>query len=464
MPDYYDFYFDPRLMSGIPPELSADYAPVSDAGLLNPDTYPYAQTPPPRPLGVGRPVEAPLDLATDVSGAAGPLGRATAGVSPRATWGGSIDISSASRQPQVQSAAPPTPVPAQQGPTSGIAGLLPEALRGSGKGGLFGMGSVDMSQWTPNMGLLGAGAALYEGKGYSEAAKAMMAGASWDQKTRAEALKAQRDAQLRQIMANAPRFADGSPDYSGIAGKLLASGADPETIGKFIEFGRKGLGEGQRRDAQGNIVYEPGALPGMREKADASQAAPAGFRRTEAGLEIIKGGPHDPEVQRREAEAKRGPEKVEAELGARVGLARSFLGEVDSIRERVKAGGLSGYGLGGRGSLSAALGTGEAGELRRKIDSGADALLRNLTGAGMGIQEANDYARRYRWSPMDTDEQRLSKLDQLERELRSVVDVVGTGRGGPGKLLGGTVGGGLPGSEGGGWRDLGNGVRIRQVR
>jgi hypothetical protein len=443
MPNYYDFYFDPRLTSGIPPELSADYAPVPDAGLLNPDTPiytaaadPYVPTPPSRPPGIGRPVGAPLDLATDVS--------------------------SAGRQPQVQAPAPPAPVPAQQEPTSGIAGLLPAALRGSGKGGLFGMGSVDMSQWTPNMGLLGAGAALYEGKGYSEAAKAMMAGASWDQKTRAEALKAQRDQQLRQIMANAPRFADGTPDYSGIAGKLLASGADPETIGKFLDFGRKGLGEGKQRDASGNVVNMPGELETDYQRA--INKPPEGFRRGADGrLEIVPGGPKDPKVIKEAAEAGREPQKVEAEIGARIGLARSFLGEVDVIRERLKAGELSGYGPGGRGSLGAAMGTGAAGELRRKIDSGAEALQRMMTGAGMPASEAVAAQRRYQWSPYDTDQDRLSKLDQLEQELRSIADVVGSGRGGPGKLLGGSIGGGLPGGDGQ-TRDLGGGVTVRKVR
>jgi hypothetical protein len=73
---------------------------------------------------------------------------------------------------------------------------------------------------------------------------------------------------------------------------------------------------------------------------------------------------------------------------------------------------------------------GGSGEIRRQIASGAEALLRNLTGAGMNIDEAKKYVARYQPQVNDSAKTIGSKLDQLERELRSVNDIVSQGRGG----------------------------------
>ena len=53
-----------------------------------------------------------------------------------------------------------------------------------------------------------------------------------------------------------------------------------------------------------------------------------------------------------------------------------------------------------------------------------------LTGAGMGIQEAHNYAMRYAPSARDTKEQLLSKLKGLEEEIHFVAGQIGTGHGG----------------------------------
>jgi hypothetical protein len=56
-----------------------------------------------------------------------------------------------------------------------------------------------------------------------------------------------------------------------------------------------------------------------------------------------------------------------------------------------------------------------------------------LTGAGMNKDEAAEYVRRYKFNPK-TDiwgpDTALSKMDQLERELNEVGEMVGKGRGG----------------------------------
>lgn len=172
---------------------------------------------------------------------------------------------------------------------------------------------------------------------------------------------------------------------------------------------------------------------------------------------VIYGGddayPNDPPANYRWADPKDkakgvvpvegGPaEKIEAEVGARLGLAKSFLGELPDIKDRLEKGEL---GVENPAAQAKALaGLGVPGELRRKIDSGADALVRMLSGAGMNIQEAQDYVRRYRLGATDTKAVLLSKMTQLERELTSIGEVMGRGRGGnivaPGAT---TQGGGL---------------------
>jgi hypothetical protein len=158
------------------------------------------------------------------------------------------------------------------------------------------------------------------------------------------------------------------------------------------------------------------ADPNYKRTVGDRQNAPAGYKwvdpsNPEAGLEAIPGGPG---------------EKIPAEVAARLGLAKSFLGQLPDIKRRVEAGELTGPidGLLGRFNI------GGAGELRRQISSGSEALLRNLTGAGMSVEEAKKYVSRYEPEANDSAKTIVSKLGQLERELRSVNEVVSKGRGG----------------------------------
>lgn len=171
---------------------------------------------------------------------------------------------------------------------------------------------------------------------------------------------------------------------------------------------------------------------------------PSGYRyRTDQPgvLEAIPGGPG---------------EKIASETAARVGLTKSFLDEINDttdaqgnlkpgLRSRITSGEMTG-GIFNPAMAWAGLGT--QAEVRRKVDSGADALLRALTGAGMNLTEAQDYTRRYRFSPRDTVGQSLSKLDQLERELKYTMTEVTRGHGGPtpgaGRPTPAAPGGGIP--------------------
>lgn len=190
----------------------------------------------------------------------------------------------------------------------------------------------------------------------------------------------------------------------------------------------------------------------LRRKAAAvaQTEAPTGFERDpNGGLRPIAGGPADPAYLRQKGDRQNAPsgylwndpndpskgltaipggpgEKVDAEVAGRLGLARSFLGQLPEIKRRVAEGGITGPIDAGQ----AYFGMGSPGEIRRQMDSGAEALLRMLTGAGMNKEEAAQYVRRYQFSPTDKAETVLSKLNQLERELNSVGETVGKGRGG----------------------------------
>ena len=178
------------------------------------------------------------------------------------------------------------------------------------------------------------------------------------------------------------------------------------------------LPAGFQADASGGLKPIPGgpADPAyLRTKGD-KQNAPSGYKwidpeNPNAGMAPIPGGPG---------------EKVDAEVAGRLGLARSFLGQFPEIRKRVEAGEITGPIDAGM----AKLGMGGPGEIRRQMDSGAEALLRMLTGAGMNQEEAREYTRRYRFDPTDKSTTVVSKLNQLERELNSVGETVGKGRGG----------------------------------
>lgn len=214
--------------------------------------------------------------------------------------------------------------------------------------------------------------------------------------------------------------------------------------------------DGFRKKSDGTYEPLPGGPQDPAYLAHVNQVSgkknlPAGFEPdpVKGGLRPIAGGPADPEYLRQKGDRQNAPsgyqwndpadpskgmtaipggpgEKVDAEVAGRLGLARSFLGQLPDIKKRVEEGELTGPIDAGK----AYLGMGGPGELRRQIDSGAEALLRMLTGAGMNKEEAAQYIRRYQFSPTDKKETVISKLNQLERELNSVGETVGKGRGG----------------------------------
>lgn len=105
--------------------------------------------------------------------------------------------------------------------------------------------------------------------------------------------------------------------------------------------------------------------------------------------------------------------QLPAEMGARIGLGDAFLEMVPNLRERLQRGDASGPIDG----FKLFLGKGDPASIWRDIETGRDALVRNLTGAGMSESEAANQTLRYQISPTDTAEVMVQKLNNLERDL-----------------------------------------------
>ena len=113
----------------------------------------------------------------------------------------------------------------------------------------------------------------------------------------------------------------------------------------------------------------------------------------------------------------RPPAPLSDETAGKAGIAKDYLTiSAPKLKERIKAGAISD--LKARGMMY--YGFGEPGELKTDQANGTDALVRSLTGAGMGIQEAKDYAQRFAFRPVDTAADMLRKVNTLERSLKAL--------------------------------------------
>jgi len=116
-----------------------------------------------------------------------------------------------------------------------------------------------------------------------------------------------------------------------------------------------------------------------------------------------------------------------AETSARVAMGGKFLDEAPVIRSQI-ASGMATDSI--TGKVKTYLNMGDEGALAAKVKSGAEALLRALTGAGMSIPEAQKYVARYEIQPTDSSTRMLQKFDQLHDELKRSEEEAFRGRGG----------------------------------
>lgn len=151
---------------------------------------------------------------------------------------------------------------------------------------------------------------------------------------------------------------------------------------------------------------------------ETGEKLPPGYRWTdsdnrEAGVEPIPGGP---------------AEQIPGELAARIGLADQFLTDVaPKLRSKLATGDATGIidrFNAGNNQASPAAG------VYRDLELGTEALQRMLTGAGMNIAEAENYARRFLPTYTDNAASATAKLDQLVEALKGAREKAMRGRGG----------------------------------
>lgn len=149
-------------------------------------------------------------------------------------------------------------------------------------------------------------------------------------------------------------------------------------------------------------------------------AAPSGFAWTDETYTQLKPIPGGPGTQ------------MPAELGARIGLAESFIkGDLPNIKKSINeqfTDEWTAKDAFSRAQLAG--GFGEEGEIYRRAKTGIDALTRMMTGAGLNVSEDAVYNARYLPAPNDTKETMLRKLDGLQRDLEATIKFVTRGRGG----------------------------------
>lgn len=147
--------------------------------------------------------------------------------------------------------------------------------------------------------------------------------------------------------------------------------------------------------------------------AAGGEKAPSGFRwtdETRTTLEPIPGGPG---------------QHISAEQAGRIGMVDTFLQEAPTLRQKIASGETTGV----LDRAAAGNGIGKQGQVYQDLQSGVDALVRMMTGAGMNQTEAQEYAGRYLPTYKDTAETATQKFDRLVRELESQRSVVLRGRG-----------------------------------
>lgn len=112
-----------------------------------------------------------------------------------------------------------------------------------------------------------------------------------------------------------------------------------------------------------------------------------------------------------------GGTSLPAEVGGRVGLGDNFIkNDYPEVLKMIEAGDATGpidY-------LKGTFGRGNSGIVQRRMATGADALRRGLTGAGMSASESEEYAQRY--LPIPTDDAATLKLkaEGLKADLEAV--------------------------------------------
>jgi hypothetical protein len=114
---------------------------------------------------------------------------------------------------------------------------------------------------------------------------------------------------------------------------------------------------------------------------------------------------------------------IPSEIQSRMALGETYAKQVPDLLRAIEQG--------KSGALGTAFNVGTSGLLAKRQESGVDALVRNLTGAGKSKEEAESYASRYQFEATDSDARKKEKVLQLVGELKAIDSAVKAGRGWP---------------------------------
>jgi hypothetical protein len=176
---------------------------------------------------------------------------------------------------------------------------------------------------------------------------------------------------------------------------------------QYVENMRGGLGKDGRPSSANKLALYQGS-DGKQYKFDPVAGEISGMDGSPlpTGIQVFKVGT---DQSAKASQAK----PIPGEIMGRLALGETYARQAPDLLAAIEQGKVSGVG----GTVGAALNVGDAGLIVSRQDSGVDALVRNLTGAGKPPSEALEYAGRYKIQPTDSKKRASEKVRQLTYEL-----------------------------------------------
>lgn len=218
---------------------------------------------------------------------------------------------------------------------------------------------------------------------------------------------------------------------------------DPETIREFMIAKQRGFTQARTPQEYAREKERPRAPVSVNEgtrlinpdtgavifdgtQGQSKVSREASEREAEANKRGLQGDARDQYILNGRLPAS-SDKALPAELGARVAISQQFLEDFPKLRDAAMAGKVTGLIDG----TIANFGRGEQGETLRRIKVGSEAIVRNLTGAGMNLAEANDRVKQYEPTRTDDAETVVRKLDMMNEMVQRIEAEAYRGRGVP---------------------------------
>jgi hypothetical protein len=120
--------------------------------------------------------------------------------------------------------------------------------------------------------------------------------------------------------------------------------------------------------------------------------------------------------------------QLPADVSGKVGIIKTFFDRSKMIDEAIEAGDFADTNITSR--LALATNVGQMGEINRIFKQGEDAIRRVLTGQGMAISEADNYAAQYLPQATDSEQTIKYKYNAMVKTLENMRESITRGRGG----------------------------------